>query len=327
MFKQRVGPRHRFIIAKLSSDTLEGQSKEAYRKNVEKAVIASLLLTIFAFRFVAHFDFERYFEKPESVTLEFIDIPEIPPAVAEPPKMKMENVVQVEPEKEQTEEESELAEQVEDLLNENDEEVQLALANEGISDYLLSSSPMGQLSGPQLRLREDRSYRGGGLDLHSGDGMGDLAGAGDLDIGTTVHDAGRDLAANDDVNLDITKATADKGVPDGGGRGEEEVKLGLSGKVERIITFSSSTIGTDDYKLWNKIISELDRLNKGRYGEVPDAIQRNKRGFVIHFRFADGTEQEVHWRRDGNIWIKVIGQSNKTNIQELRRSLNRLLRL
>jgi len=50
-------------------------------------------------------------------------------------------------------------------------------------------------------------------------------------------------------------------------------------------------------------------------------------GFLINFTFPDKTQHEIHWRNNGNVWIKVIGQSNRTTIQELRQAASGLFTL
>jgi len=153
----------------------------------------------------------------------------------------------------------------------------------------------------------------------------DLLVAGQLDVGQTRRIGRRFVADNSGLDLGShsKNGTQTKRKP----KGSDEPKLGISGRLEKVLSSSSSTIGTEDYKLWNKILAELDRLNKGRYGKVPAELQRHRGGFLINFTFSDKTQHEIHWRNNGNVWIKVIGQSNRTTIQELRKAAYGLFRL
>jgi hypothetical protein len=130
---------------------------------------------------------------------------------------------------------------------------------------------------------------------------------------------------NDGLNLKTKPVELTKAEPET--RSKPEPKLGLPGPGEKIISFASSTFGTEDYKIWNKINAELDRLNKGRYGSVPKEITRVKGGFIIRFGFPDGTRQEMHWENAGNVWIKITGNSSRSSAQELRRALDALLKI
>ncbi len=322
MLKEKRFRLQRFVLGKTAKNTLHGQTKLKYQRNVEKALVISILAAIFGVRLAANFDINKYVVKESSVNFETIDIPLIQPII-EPPAMKMEEVVEVKPE--EKEEDSNL-EEIEELLGENDEEAELALNSNDLGAYLLSSSPLGSISGPDFKLREQFDDGGGNISLKSNKSYESLLAESDLDIGTN-HRGERKPLSND-VNIDLTQKTdprTDPGVEQT--FDSDDVSLNISGVPERILTFSFSTIGTEDYKLWNKINAELDRLNKGRYGSVPKEIERNRRGFIVNLRYPDGVRHEIHWQIDGNVWIKIIGQSHKTALQELRRALNALLRL
>lgn len=146
-------------------------------------------------------------------------------------------------------------------------------------------------------------------------------------------DIGKERRANrshisDNASLDLTNNTTEYAKPILTEKFQnDQTNLSLAGISERILTSASSTIGTEDYKLWNKFNSELDRLIKGRYGSVPTEFKRKREGFLINFSYPDGVKHEIHWQYDGQIWIKVIGRTNKTRIQELRKALNGLLSL
>jgi hypothetical protein len=315
----------RFVLGKTVKAARHGQAKWDYKRNLEKALIISLLAAIFGIRLAASFDINSITINDKSVTFESIDIPLINPIVEEPPALKMEEFVTVEKEEIEVYEEDSNLEEIEKLLEEDNEEVELALNTNDLSAYLLSSSPLGNVSGPEIKLRKNFSHGKGKISLKKSSSYETLMAESELniDIGKTKRNQ-RGLPS-DDVKIEIKSKTERKF--DRRVNNSEDFSLGLSGVPARILSFSSSTIGTEDYKLWNKLNSELDRLNKGRYGSVPKEIKRNKRGFIVSLNYPDGVQHEIRWQADGNVWIKVIGQSKKTSLEELRRALNGLIKL
>ena len=312
----------KFILAKSTINTLEGILKLKYTKNFEISLIFSIVLTIFVFRIGANLDIEKYLEMEENITFEFLDIPELLD-IKEPPKLKVEEVIEIPPLPEEEVKSNELIEKIESLLAENHEEVALDIKSD-LSDNLIDNSQM-TLSGSELKIRARNGYNGGSMDFGDKSINSDLLVAGQLDVGQTRRTGRRFVADNSGLDLGShsKNGTQTKRKP----KGSDEPKLGISGRLEKVLSSSSSTIGTEDYKLWNKIIAELDRLNKGRYGKVPAELQRHRGGFLINFTFSDKTQHEIHWRNNGNVWIKVIGQSNRTPIQELRKAAYGLFRL
>lgn len=313
----------KFILAKAVRNTLNSALKLNYIKNIELSLIASILITIFVFRISTKIDVQKYWLDKEEINFEFIDIPEIPPVIQEPPKMKAEQVVELPPEPEETVESDDLIEQVEELLNENSDEASLDIASNS-NDNLITDSQLGLISRARLNVRGRNGLDGGNLgfgDRGEHNGLAESS----LDIGQTSRTDSRFVSDNSSLDLGV-ESKPKKEI----GKSEmraEEPKLGLGGQPEKVLSFSSSTFGTDGYKLWNKIMSELDRLNKGRYGSVPEELKRNREGFLINFTYSDKTLHEIHWRNDGNVWIKVIGRSSRTTVQELSKALNGLLRL
>jgi len=319
-----------FVVARSSGATRFAALKRSYLRNLEKSLIASLVFALFAFRLATHLDMERYLVANEDVRFDLIDVLDIPPPVEPPPALKMEQVVEVVPavEKAPAEDKTrvkEIIDQIEDLLaEEKDASLQLASTDPGRS--LLSGSQMGSLTRSPLQLRKslasnDASVRLGGRGL-----VGDDLSAGSLDIGSTRVARPKLKTGQAGLDLDLGKHREPKERPRQA-PAREAASLKLKVGPGKILSLASSTFGTEDYKLWNKIISELDRLNKGRYGASSNAIRRNRGGFVISFDFSDGTTQEINWRNNGNIWIRVVGESKRTTNQELRQALTQLLRV
>lgn len=321
----------KFVLSRGSSDTAFGVSKLAYRKNLEKGLLISLTITIFALRLAVNFGDSRFLAGEKLDEFEFIDIIDIPPP-AEEPQLRSENVVEVVPEvadevPEEVGQVKEIIEHIEELLNDNAEETQLALNSNDMDRYLASNSQLAGVSRTELNLRQRRGANAGNLKFDRGSNLvQDMSGA-DLDIGGTTARRRETVTAQSSLDLGLSKPVARPSHRPEPRTARKADQLELNQGSGKVLSFASSTIGTEDYKLWNKIISELDRLNKGRYGGANKAIQRRRGGFVILFEYDDGTAHEINWRNDGNVWIRVLGESRRTTSEELRQGLTRLLRL
>ncbi|MFQ6113684.1 MAG: hypothetical protein ACE5NG_06285 [bacterium] len=323
MIRQKELKLQKFVLAKTAQNTLHGQEQLKYKRNFEKALIISILAAIFGIHLAANFDIDKYIIQQESVRFETIDIPLIEPIIEQPPVLKMEQVVEV---NEENNEENVNLKEIEELLGENEEEAELALNSDDLGASLLSSSPLGSILGPDIKFRKRFSNEDGKISLKTGKFHESLIAENELDIGKVQRNERGTLS--DDVNIDLAHQADKK--PDQAVNEKfnaNDISLGIAGVPAKILSFSSSTIGTEDYKLWNKLNAELDRLNKGRYGSIPKEIKRHKRGFILSLSYSDGVTHEIHWRQDGNVWIKVFGQSHKTTLQELRRALNGLITL
>lgn len=312
----------KFILARSTIKTLEGILKLKYIKNFEVSLILSIVFTIFVFRIGANLDIEKYLEMEKNITFEFLDIPQLLD-IKEPTKLKVEEVIVIPPLPEEEVKSNELIEKIESLLADNQEEVALDIRPD-LSDNLIDNSQM-ILSGSELKIRARNGYNGGSINFRDRNRNSDLLAEGQLNMGQTRR-TGRRFGA-DNSALDLGSHSKSGTKTNRKTKGSDELKLGISGRPEKVLSASFSTIGTEDYKLWNKIMAELDRLNKGRYGKVPAELQRHRGGFLINFTFSDKTQHEIHWRNNGHVWIKVIGQSNRTTIQELRKAAGGLFRL
>jgi hypothetical protein len=319
-----------FKLAKSVENGLYFEIKQNYRKNFEKSLIISLITIIILFRIVTISPNENRSITDEDIKLTLIDILNVPPEIENPPELKVEEVVEIPPEENQAEEEDPMLEELKELLEEK-EDVKLTINSDEMGRYLADNSPLGLISDRELKLRRSLDDAGGGIAFKGGKSLNQLLAESriDLDIGT-VKRSERELT-NEEATVNLA-APKDESVEQPFNNSKEnahsdDVTLGLSNSNEKIISYTSSTIGTEDYKLWNKLNAELERVSQGRYGPIPKEIKRSKTGFTLTFRYSDGTKHEIHWRKSGRIWIKVIGNSHKSTVQELRRSLKSVLSL
>ena len=241
----------KFILAKSTRNTLEGILKLKYQKNFEISLILSIVLTFSAFRIGANLDIEKYLEMEEKITFEFLDIPELLD-IKEPLRLKMEEVIEIPPEPEEDMKSNELVEKIESLLAENQEEVALDIKSD-LSDDLITNSQMS-VSGSELKIRGRRGYEGGNMNFGDRRRNSDLLADGQLDVGQTRRTGSRFVA--DNSSLDLGRGSKNGTKAQRKIAGSDEPKLGISGRPEKVLSFSSSTIGTQDYKIWNKRISQ-----------------------------------------------------------------------
>jgi len=319
-----------FILGKSSEETLYFASKQNYQKNIEKGLIFSLVVFILFFRFFPNKHLKYIAQRIKDIRLEAVTIREIPdeiPVIPEDlpttPRLQAQDIVvqQIsEPENADDQQSHQSS------VDEEASEFSLDLPVNKIDKYLVSNSQVISPAKTEFELHVNLDYDKNTLFIKSDHDVHDNAGSADLMIHSKSK---RRKAANDKVNLNLgnssnafpenltTKAT-DKNL---------NLSLNINNGSERILRFAASSIDTDDYKLWNKINAELDRLNKGRYGKVPDAIRRHSRGFYINFNYSDGVAHQIHWQKDGNVWIKISGKNSRSSIFELRRALKALLGL
>ncbi|UCE07768.1 MAG: hypothetical protein JSW07_06980, partial [bacterium] len=90
---------------------------------------------------------------------------------------------------------------------------------------------------------------------------------------------------------------------------------------------SESTIGTNEYRLWNKINAALDRLDKNRYGKLPQNVRRTRNGLTVSFRYNDGVIHEIFWSKGGKVIIRVTRPRPIQLTSELQKAFDSLIRL
>lgn len=318
----------KFRIAKASRGTEFCKKKKAYRKNIEKGIIISITLMILLFRLASNYKMNEYIIQSSDLSFDLIDILQLtPPPIEEPPVLEMEAVIEIPPPEEELESDEEksikeIIEQAEDLLSESSNEVELTLASN--SNYLMSDSPLSGNSSTdmQFRLRSAKDKNS----LNFGKGRGSALNGGGLDIGETKREQRRVNNSTTDLNIGLTDRPARKSSTRKQPKRQVD-QLNFNNGSGKILSFASVSIETDGYKVWNKIISELDRLKKGRYGDLNSKIVKRRGGFGLNFQYRDGTSHEINWRNDGNVWIRVLGESKRTTAQELKQALSSLLRL
>ena len=94
-----------------------------------------------------------------------------------------------------------------------------------------------------------------------------------------------------------------------------------------LLNESESTIGTNEYRLWNKINGIFDRLDKNRFGKLPANVTRTTTGLRVSFYYRDGMQHDIFWSKGGKVIIRVTGQRPRRLSAELEKAFDALFRL
>jgi len=310
--------RHEFLVAKQTSKNKKAEQIGNYRKHIEKSIILSLIITLILFQLFPRHKKQRSDSDGLDTSLEVIDIPiteqeELPPPP--PPIKEMITNYTLIVKKEQNDVRK-LREEIEDVTLDLDLET---------DNNLLASSQIDNITYAGFARNRSRYDKGASLDLssnlnkfrnHDADGL-------DFNPGTNnVSKQSIDRA----VDLDTPPlATVSRSEP-------KEVKkvdteLIKINENQFLLKESESTIGTSEYRLWNKINAALDRLDKNRYGKLPQNIRRTNKGLIITLGYDDGIIHEIFWTKGGKVIIRVTGQRTRQLVTELQRAFDSLIRL
>jgi len=304
----------RFKLAKTVETTPHALKRRNYGKNIERAVIISLLVALFITRIqLKSKSSPGYISHLKSPTFEVVDIPEMEdilpplPEIKEPP---MEEVLVVDE-----------IEIIEDTI-----EIELDLAFEEPELLKLDSQLEDNLSTKASSYRNWNVTRSG-LSLSARHREIPNLDISSLSLESKGTSYSRDIGGGDG-KLDLDISTEHDMMP------IEEEKLAEGNIIEKIEDMDAvilrppkSTLAFKEYRLWHKLSNEMDRIDKGRTGGSLSNIERNQSGIKIHFSFSDGTKHTIYWQKGGKTSILVIGKQRRTSIEELRRALNALLQL
>lgn len=310
--------RQQFIIARL---TLENQKVEEfgnYRKRIEISLLLSLIIILILFQLLPY-------QKPQSsdkshlkMPLEVVEIPltkqEEPPPSPPVQEMITNYTVIIKNEKNDV---HRLRDKLEDVNLELDIKTDKnLLANSQIDNInyaSLARNRFHQDGGAALEINSDlnniRTHDGGsGLDFNPGTGNV------------------RKKYVDDAVELDgPALATEAETKPIEVNKNETELISINQNQI--LLKESESTIGTSEYRLWNKINAALDRLDKNRFGKLPQNVQRTNKGLIVTFRYDDGIIHDIFWSKGGKVIIRVTTNRPQQQVTELQKAFDSLIRM
>lgn len=310
--------RHIFIIAKQTSKNTKAEQIGNYRSYIERSLVLSLLIILIFFQV-----FPKQKKQPSDkehlrVSLEVIDIPitkqEEPPPKPPPAQEVIINYTII------------VKNEQDDVRKIREELADVTLDLDLVTDNsLLASSQIGDINYAGFARNRSRFDQGVSLDIGSNpnafrnqDGRG-------LDFNPKTNTAIKRFA---DDAVDLTSPSlAAATEPKKNEIKKVENELIKINENQFLLKESESTIGTNEYRLWNKINAALDRLDKNRYGKLPQSIKRTQQGLIVTCAYNDGVTHEIFWSKGGKVIIRVTGSRPQQQVAELQKAFDSLIRL
>lgn len=318
IIKNFLTDRHKFIIAKNVSKKKKAELITNYKKLVEKCFILSLLITIFLFQLYPRQSAEKSNKESIKVSLEVVDIPvtkqEKPPPPPPPVQEVMTNYSVVV--KKEQNDIRKLREEIEDVT------LDLELETE---ESLLASSQINDIPYAEFARRRSRFNEGISLEIDSNLNNSRNRVGGGLEFDLATQSTSKRFV-DDAVDLESPPIE-----PVNNSRDNEIAKtkneLITISKNQFLLKESESTIGTNEYRLWNKINAALDRLDKNRFGNLPHNVERTRKGLNASFTYTDGIIHEIFWSKGGKVVIRVTGRRPRELVSELQKAFDAIIHL
>ncbi|MDZ7263799.1 MAG: hypothetical protein ONB16_04395 [candidate division KSB1 bacterium] len=311
------GRREYFQVVKRVEKTDRGELYNKQIKVLEISAIISLLLLILLFQI-----FPILRKKTDSATKQFaaievINIPLIRNEEPPPPPPEVEEEIvryTVIEEKEEPFDPRKLREL---------EKVDLDL-NLKPEESLLASSQIGDISYAGFSRPVARAQRGVSLDISSDLSISVDRGSG-VELGNVENQVRKKLV-DSSPSLESPPIASRPTIGESPAK-EDAAELIPVKANQFLLKESESMIGTDEYRLWNKINAALDRVDKNRYGKLPSNIQRTANGLAVVFNYEIGITHEIFWSKGGKVVIRVTGNRPRSTRDELERAFDSLIRL
>lgn len=310
--------RHKFHIIKASEKNEKADLVNDYRYIIKISTIIALFTVLALFHYFPKLEDKPTDLSPLSVSLEVIDIPNIkeePPPPPPPPVKEMVQTVNIIEKKEEIDPRR-IRDEIETV------ELELDMDTE---NNLLASSQIDNISYAGFAGRASRSQKGASLNIASELNLNHQSGSGlDLNIGSN---SSRKKFADNSPNLDNSVLSNPRELKKENSTATSNTDLIKVDTNQFLLKESESTIGTDEYRLWNKINAALDRLDKNRYGKLPTNVQRIASGLTCSFQYSDGIIHEIFWTKGGKVIIRVTGGRPSQISSELGKAFDAVLRL
>jgi hypothetical protein len=310
--------RHKFHIIKACEKNEKADLVNDYRYIIKISTIFALFTVLAIFHYFPKLEDKPTSLSPLSVSLEVIDILNIkeePPPPPPPPVKEMVQAINIIEKKEEIDPRR-IRDEIETV------ELELDMDTE---NNLLASSQIDNISYAGFAGRVARSQKGASLNIASELNLNHQSGSGlDLNMGEKTS---RKKFVDNSLNLDNSVLATPRGQKKEDNTAASNTDLIKVDKNQFLLKESESTIGTDEYRLWNKINAALDRLDKNRYGKLPTNVQRIPSGLACSFQYSDGIIHEIFWTKGGKIIIRVTGSRQSQISQELGKAFDAVLRL
>jgi hypothetical protein len=308
--------RHRFIIARQTLKNQKADQISNYVKYIEKSLVLSLLITLILLQLFPGKKTGPDHRESLKVSLEVIDIPITKQEEPPPPPVQevITNYTVI------VKNENNDIRKIRDEL----EEVTLDLELE-TDNNLLANSQIDNIAYAGFARNRSRVDGGASLDISASLNSLRNHAAGGLDFNPGTGDVSKRVV-DDVVNLDSPSLPAVTRPNENEVKKTDTELIKINGN-QFLLKESESTIGTSEYRLWNKINAALDRLDKNRYGKLPPNIQRTRNGLIVTFNYEDGIIHEIFWSKGGKVIIRVTSNRPRQQVTELQKAFDSLIRL
>lgn len=316
LHNNKSGYRNKFIIGIRSPKNENVDIYKNYKKTLEISLILTLLFTIVLFHLLPDSKKEESIIKNFSIAIEAINIPVI---IEEPPPPVIEEEI--------TTYKVIAEEKKPDPRKLRDEIEKVELKMDLVEDTnLLANSQIGNVSYAGFSQSSGRDRSALSLDFNSQRNRF-RNNNGSLDFDVKNKKTVNKKFVDNSIKLDTSPTEILKKPQK---IKKKEVKKNenlIKGNNQFILKESESTIGTNEYRLWNKINAVLDRLDKNRFGKLPQNVIRTAKGLNLAFNYRDGIQHDVFWEKGGKVIIRVTGQQPRKLTYELEKAYDALIRL
>ncbi len=311
------GRREYFQVVKRAEKTDRGELYNKQSRILEISAIISLLMLILLFQIFPTLGKKMDPAAKQFAAIEVINIPLIRNEEPPPPPPAAEEEIVHYTVIEKKEEEFD-ARKLREL-----EKVNLDLNLEA-DESLLASSQIGDISYAGFSRPVARAQRGVSLDISTDLSVNLDRGSG-VDLGTVENQVRKKL-------VDSSPSLESPPITNRPSAGESPTTEAAAELIpiqanQFLLKESESMIGTEEYRLWNKINAALDRVDKNRYGKLPTNIQRTANGLAVVFNYEIGITHEIFWSKGGKVIIRVTGNRPRSTRDELERAFDSLIRL
>jgi len=311
----------KFVLAYSVKIGLQAKARRNYKRNREIGLIVSLIFVTILTKWTPGWKIINYDVEMSAEKFEVIDTPLMEEEIIPPPPPITEPVVEQEIvvneiEVLTQEEEKQLQEEVKLDLGDDIEGPEIGDANlETDFKTRVDNYRRFQLSVDKLSLSDNyRTEVSGATALNLGIGNNkkkrNLRGSNekiDLKLDTTPERVAKPKRITSKESTSIIEQTAEKNVV--------------------ILRPPRSSLALTEYNMWNKLSSQLSRLDKRHKGQERSNFKRINGGICVSFRYRDGTQHQLLWQKGGKIAIKIIGKHRKSSLKELERAFSKLSQL
>lgn len=301
--------------------------KSEYNIILKIGYVISLSVIILLFQFFPqylknHLNYDSHSDYLEVISIPLFDtVKEPPPQVVQPQIDKSEII---EPEKNAV-----VIEKKEDFRVEvKDDNLKLDITSNLANNLMSSNSNLLDLSKIQFKTRNRENLHIDNSSLYAENTARSNISKVNFEIESTKKTIKKvNIAKINPQNTFLTATKQQQESVNETNKSQDANRIELISGDQFLIKESESTIGTSEYKTWNRIKAVLDRLDKDRFGDLPDNVKRNSNGLTITFSYDNGIQHDIYWTKGGHAVIRVTGSRPQFHSDELLRAYQSLFKL